>query len=68
MTVADITSDFDPNRDKGNAPWWTGNGGKFGNYEVDPVLWEIRRERQIELFGEDSHSMMYVAGRRLPTT
>lgn len=52
MTVADITSDFDPNRDKGNAPWWTGNGGKFGNYEVDPVLWEIRRERQIELFGE----------------
>lgn len=52
MTVADITPDFDPNRDKGNAPWWTGRGGKFGNYEVDPVLWEIRRERQIELFGE----------------
>lgn len=52
MTVANITADFDPNRDKGNAPWWTGKGGAFGNYEVDPVLWEIRRERQIELFGE----------------
>ena len=52
MTVADINDNFDPNRDKGNAPWWTGNGGKFGNYNVDPVLWEIRRERQIELFGE----------------
>ena len=52
MVVADINDNFDPNRDKGNAPWWTGNGGKFGNYNVDPVLWEIRRERQIELFGE----------------
>lgn len=52
MVVADINDNFDPNRDKGDAPWWTGNGGKFGNYNVDPVLWEIRRERQIELFGE----------------
>ena len=52
MNVAEIDANFDPNRDKGNAPWWTGNGGKFGNYEVDPVLWEIRRERIIELFGE----------------
>ena len=52
MTVADINENFDPARDKGNAPWWTGKGGKFGNYNVDPVLWEIRRERQIELFGE----------------
>lgn len=52
MVVADINDDFDPNRDKGDAPWWTGHGGKFGNYNVDPVLWEIRRERQIELFGE----------------
>ena len=52
MNVSLINSDFDPNRDKGNAPWWTGKGGAFGNYEVDPVLWEIRRERQIELFGE----------------
>ena len=33
MNVSMITSDFDPMRDKGNAPWWTGKGGKFGNYE-----------------------------------
>lgn len=52
MDVSKIDENFDPNRDKGNAPWWTGKGGKFGNYNVDPVLWEIRRERQIELFGE----------------
>lgn len=52
MTVSAITDDFDPARDKGNAPWWTGKGGKYGNYAVAPVLWEIRRERQIELFGE----------------
>ena len=49
MTVADINADFDPNRDKGNAPWLTGS---LSRYEVAPVLWEIRRERQIELFGE----------------
>jgi|LAHS01.1.fsa_nt_gb hypothetical protein len=52
MKVADIDADFDPDRDMGTAPWWTGKGGKFGNYAVDPVLWEIRRERQTELFGE----------------
>lgn len=52
MNVSEITPDFDPNRDKGDAPWWTGKGGVFGNYEVPPVLWEIRRERQTELFGE----------------
>lgn len=46
MTVADINENFDPNR------------GKYypkGNTEgilVDPVLWEIRRERIIELMGE----------------
>ena len=36
MTVAEIGSDFDPDRDP----------------SVDPVLWEIRRERLIELMGE----------------
>lgn len=36
MTVANITADFDPDRDQ----------------TVDPVLWEIRRERLIELMGE----------------
>lgn len=36
MTVAEIGSDFDPDRDP----------------SIDPVLWEIRRERLIELMGE----------------
>lgn len=36
MTVAAIGADFDPDRDQ----------------TVDPVLWEIRRERMIELMGE----------------
>ena len=36
MNVAAIGADFDPDRDK----------------SVDPVLWEIRRERLIELMGE----------------
>ncbi|MCQ2154020.1 MAG: RagB/SusD family nutrient uptake outer membrane protein [Bacteroidales bacterium] len=49
MILTEINADFDPARDKGNAPWLT---GELSKYEVDPVLWEIRRERQIELFGE----------------
>lgn len=36
MKVTDIDEDFDPKRDK----------------TVDPVLWEIRRERIVELMGE----------------
>lgn len=36
MNVGEITDAFDPNRDK----------------TVDPVLWEIRRERIVELMGE----------------
>lgn len=36
MTVANIGNDFDPDRDS----------------SIDPVLWEIRRERLIELMGE----------------
>ena len=36
MVVADINSNFDPKRDP----------------SVDPVLWEIRRERIVELMGE----------------
>lgn len=36
MMVNDITPSFDPNRDQ----------------TVDPVLWEIRRERTVELMGE----------------
>ena len=51
MTVADITADFDPSRDKGTAAWTRGYDSKT-NYEVDPVLWEIRRERMVELMGQ----------------
>ncbi len=36
MTIAQITSDFDPTRDP----------------DVDPVLFEIRRERAVEMMGE----------------
>lgn len=36
MKVSEITADFDPTRDS----------------DVDPVLWEIRRERRVELMAE----------------
>ena len=36
MNVSEINADFDPNRDP----------------EVSPLLWEIRRERMVELMGE----------------
>lgn len=36
MKVAEINAGFDPKRDQ----------------TVDPVLWEIRRERMVELMGE----------------
>jgi len=51
MNVAEIGPDFDPARDKGTAAWTRGYDA-LTNYEVDPVLWEIRRERMIELFGQ----------------
>ena len=51
MIVAEIDANFDPNRDKGTATWTRGYDAKT-NYEVDPVLWEIRRERMVELFGQ----------------
>ena len=50
MTVSEIGEDWDPARDKGTAAW-TRNYDKKTNYEVAPVLWEIRRERLIELIG-----------------
>lgn len=50
MNVGEITADFDPDRDKGNNSWTVGYDNKT-NYEVDPVLWEIRRERMVELMG-----------------
>lgn len=46
MTIADINDSFDPNRGK-----YYPEGNNTGIY-VDPVLWEIRRERIIELMGE----------------
>lgn len=51
MTVAEINADFDPDRDKGQFAWTAGYDAKT-NYEVDPVLWEIRRERMVELMGQ----------------
>lgn len=41
MNVADIDDAFDPNR-----------GTDDNGVKIDPVLWEIRRERTIELMGE----------------
>lgn len=45
MKVADINDNFDPKRDKGNSDY-------TGDYAVEPLLWEVRRERRIELFSE----------------
>lgn len=46
MVVAEINDNFDPNRGK-----YYPKGNETG-ISVDPVLWEIRRERIIELMGE----------------
>lgn len=46
MQLAEITADFDPDRDKGTAV--------AGDYEVSPLLWEIRRERRMEFVYEHS--------------
>lgn len=47
MDLADITDSFDPNRDKGNPEI-------AGDYAVDPLIWEIRRERRMEFVYEHS--------------
>ncbi|WP_294605461.1 RagB/SusD family nutrient uptake outer membrane protein [uncultured Bacteroides sp.] len=47
MKLADITADFDPARDKGSVK-------VTGDYEVDPLIWEIRRERRMEFVFEHS--------------
>ncbi len=47
MVLADITADFDPARDKGNS-------SITNDYEVSPLIWEIRRERRMELAFEHS--------------
>ena len=46
MKVSEINAAFDEKRDKGNTDY-------PGDYEVNPLLWEIRRERRIELFCEN---------------
>lgn len=52
MVIAEIHADFDPTRDKGG--YSNPNDPVAGpeDYEVNPVLWEIRRERRIELYAE----------------
>lgn len=45
MKVSEINAAFDPKRDMGNPDY-------PNDYEVNPLLWEIRRERRIELFSE----------------
>ena len=45
MTVGEIDSSFDLKRDLGNPDY-------KGDYEVNPLLWEVRRERRAELFCE----------------
>ena len=49
LVVSNVDANYDPNRDKGNNPHWS---GKMKDYEVSPLLWEVRRERIIELMGE----------------
>ncbi len=46
MQVASITDGFDPKRDLGNTDY-------TGDYAVSPILWEVRRERRVELFSEN---------------
>lgn len=50
MTVSLIDENWDPKRDKGTAAWTQHYDSKT-NYPVAPVLWEIRRERLVELMG-----------------
>lgn len=60
MMLSDITADFDPNRDQ----------------TVDPLLWEIRRERRLEMLFEHSrlldlkrwHKLEYMDNDKHPDT
>lgn len=51
MTVASIDANWDPDRDKGDAAWIARYDAQT-KYAVAPVLWEIRRERMVELMGQ----------------
>ena len=46
MIVSQINESFDPMRDLGDSRY-------AGDYAVSPLLWEVRRERRIELFSEN---------------
>lgn len=46
MVVADIDDSFDPARDMGSVDY-------SGDYAVSSILWEVRRERRVELFSEN---------------
>ena len=50
MMVSLIDENWDPKRDRGTAAWTQGYDSKT-NYPVNPLLWEIRRERLVELMG-----------------
>ncbi|MDR1672837.1 MAG: RagB/SusD family nutrient uptake outer membrane protein [Bacteroidales bacterium] len=53
FVLSDIDAGFDPKRDKGgHTPATTDRVTAPADYEVDPVLWEIRRERRVELYCE----------------
>ncbi len=51
MVVANIDANFDPDRDKGGYVD-SKDPNPIADYAVDPVLWEIRRERRVELMGD----------------
>lgn len=57
MVLADITADFDPARDKGTYD--------SKDYEVSPLLWEIRRERRMEMAFEHSRLLDLKRWRKL---
>ena len=48
MVLTDITTDFDPERDQ----------------DVNPLLWEIRRERRVELMVKELVWTIYAAGKK----
>lgn len=57
MQLADINAAFDPARDKGTSI--------TGDYEVDPLIWEIRRERRMEFVYEHSRILDLKRWRKL---
>ena len=52
MVLDEIGENFDPHRDKGGHVCSNDDVEGPEDYEVDPILWEIRRERRVELYAE----------------